>query len=132
MQQMSTEMVAREMYEELFNRGNVAVLDRYVDPAFVYRNPMRAVKGRQQIVDLVQAQRDAFGDFRMKVDFVVANDASVAVSWTVTGRHTKQFLTYPSTGRTIAFSGITIHRFENGRDVEAWSFSNMDEQLRNR
>ena len=122
--------IAREMYEELFNKANTSVLDRYVDPEFVYRNPMRAVKGRQQIIDLVQAQRDAFRDFRCTVDLIVADESNVAVSWTVSGIHEKQFLSYPPTGKPIRFSGITIHRFNRRRDIEAWSFSNMDEMLR--
>jgi len=124
-----TEAIVREMYEELMNKGNAEVLDRYVDPEFVYQNPMKPVKGRQQIVDLVEAQRRAFRNFRLNVDFIVIGESSAAISWTVTGIHEKEFFGYAPSGKEIRFSGITIHRFENGRSAEAWSYSNMTEAL---
>jgi predicted SnoaL-like aldol condensation-catalyzing enzyme len=55
--QRTNEDIAREMYERLFHDGDASVLDQYVDPAFVYQNPMKPVEGRQQIVDLVMLGR---------------------------------------------------------------------------
>lgn len=126
----SIKKIAHEMYEELFDHGNEKVLDKYVDPEFVYQNPMRPVKGRQQVIDLVQAQRDAFKDYRLSIDHIVADDECAAVAWTISGIHENDFLGFPPSGKEIKFSGVTIHRFENGRSVEAWSHSNMHEVFR--
>jgi predicted ester cyclase len=52
------------------------------------------------------------------VDLVVGNDSAVAVAWTIGGVHTQPFFEYLPSGRPIRFSGITLHRFENGRSVE--------------
>lgn len=123
------EVIAREMYEELFSKGNAAVLDKYVDADFVYQNPMNPVKGRQQIVDLVDAQKVSFEDYRLVVDRVVADQECVAVAWTITGKHVKDFFGYPATNKAISFSGITLHRFADGRSQEAWGYSNMHEVL---
>jgi steroid delta-isomerase-like uncharacterized protein len=121
------EKIAREMYERLFDKGDAAVLDQYVDAEFVYQNPMHPVKGRQQIVDLVAAQKEAFEGYRLTIDRVVGNDTTAAVSWTIDGKHVKPFFGHPPSGKQISFSGITMHRFENGRSVEAWSYSSMHE-----
>lgn len=129
MTQQTIESIAREMYERLFDRGDATVLDRYVDEAFVYQNPMQPVKGRQQIVDLVEAQEAAFADYKLTVDRVVGNAGEVAVAWTIEGVHVAPFFTYPPSGHPIRFGGITLHRFEGGRSVEAWSYSNMSEML---
>ncbi|WP_162248226.1 MULTISPECIES: ester cyclase [unclassified Sphingomonas] len=127
--QRTNEDIAREMYERLFHEGDASVLDRYVDPAFVYQNPMKPVEGRQQIVDLVNAQKAAFEDYSLTIDLVAGNDSAVAVAWTINGVHKRAFFDYPPSGRPIRFSGITLHRFENGRSMEAWSYSNMSEML---
>lgn len=131
-EQGPTQAIAHEMYEQLFNQGDNSVLERYVAEDFVYKNPMQDTVGRQQIVDLVQAQRDAFGGFRQNVDEAVVDreSQSMAVSWTVTGNFDNQFFDYKPTGKPIRFSGITLFKWKNGQAYEAWGFSNMDENLR--
>jgi steroid delta-isomerase-like uncharacterized protein len=126
-----TRAIAHEMYEQLFNQADTSVLEKYVSEDFVYRNPMQDTRGRQQIIDLVAAQREAFTDFRQNVDEVVVDkDApSMAVSWTVTGAHDKPFFGFPPSGKPIRFSGITLFLWKDGQAVAAWGFSNMHEML---
>ena len=127
-----TRPIAHEMYEQLFNQGDNSVLERYVSADFVYKNPMQNTVGRQQIIDLVEAQRHAFRGFRQHVDEVVIDkeSPSMAVSWTVTGTFERPFFAYQPTGKDIRFSGITLFKWKDGQAVEAWGFSNMDENLR--
>ncbi|EJL30846.1 ester cyclase [Novosphingobium sp. AP12] len=119
--------IAREMYEELFTNCNTAVLDQYVDEDFVYINPMKAVRGRQQIADLVDAQRESFEGFHLQVDDFFVSGDRIAVQWTITGKHVRDFFGTPASGGSIRFSGVTIHKFLNGRSVEATGYSNMHE-----
>jgi hypothetical protein len=34
--------------------------------------------------------------------------------------HTGEFMGMPATGRTVAATGMSLQRFENGKIVEAW------------
>ena len=126
-----TRAIALEMYEQLFNQGDNSILEKYVSPDFVYRNPMQDTKGRQQIIDLVDAQREAFSGFRQRVDDVAIDRerGAMAVSWTVTGVHEMPFFAYPASGAPITFSGITFFLWEKGQAVAAWGFSDMDGNL---
>jgi steroid delta-isomerase-like uncharacterized protein len=126
-----TREIAYEMYEGLFNRGDNSILEKYVSEDFIYKNPIQDTVGRQQIIDMVDAQRDSFRNFKQNVDAVVVDKdvASMTVSWTVTGIHEKSFFGYPPSGNAISFSGITYFQWRDGQAVTAWGFSNMSEML---
>jgi len=68
--------------------------------------------GRQQIVDLVNAQRAAFNNYSLTIDLFAGYDSAVAAAWTIDGVHKRPFFDFPPSGRPIRFSGTTFHRFE--------------------
>lgn len=59
----------------------------------------------------------AIPDLRVEIDGTSADGAKVAVSWTVTGRHTGPGLGIPPSGRPIHIEGLTWLEFEDGRVV---------------
>lgn len=40
--------------------------------------------------------------------------------WTATGTHKGAFMEIPATGKKVTNTGITIHRFRNGKVAESW------------
>jgi len=54
---------------------------------------------------------------------MVADDANVAIAYTLTGTHQGDFNGIAPTGKTIEVRGLQIGRFEDGKIVERWGSS---------
>ena len=108
--------------EEIFNRGNLEVIDELFAEDFVEDDPLPGVSGdREGFKELVRQAREAFPDLRTQVhDQIVAGD-KVVERWTTSGTHEGEFLGIPPTHRRVEFSGMDISRLENGRLVEHWT-----------
>jgi predicted ester cyclase len=116
--------LVRRFYEEVWDRGNVAVADDVFAPDYV-RNDLRPTEaepgpaGQKQIAG---AFRDAFPDLRFRVEIVVAEGDYVAARWTASGTHTGVWGDVEPTGRSVTFSGVNIFRFDDeGRVAEIWN-----------
>jgi len=66
---------------------------------------------------------NAFPDFNIEPEHMVAPDEDVAVAYTLTGTHQGEFLGVEPTGRTIEVRGVQIARFRDGQIVECWGSS---------
>jgi len=106
--------------EEVWNRKCVDQLEATHSADVVVHNPMLP----DQPVD-IDRYRDATEGFianmpDMNVEFhrFVAEDDMVAAHYTATGTHL-------SSGKKIAFSGITWYRFADGKVVENWWMYDM-------
>jgi steroid delta-isomerase-like uncharacterized protein len=50
----------------------------------------------------------------------IAEGDKVAACWTVTGTHQGELMGIPPSGKEVTFTGMTIHRFADGKIVENW------------
>jgi steroid delta-isomerase-like uncharacterized protein len=117
--------VLKQVKDELWNQGRTEVAQELFDARFVNHDPMRPdVQTRDQFVEYVIEVRTAFPDFRVTILDEIAEGDRVALRWEVTGRHQKEIMGIPATGRSISVSGMTIYRLAEGRVVECWW--NMD------
>ena len=63
----------------------------------------------------------AFSDLGLESHDEITEGDKVVTRFTLTGRHTGDFMGIPPTGRGFSGDGITILRFENGQCVERWA-----------
>jgi steroid delta-isomerase-like uncharacterized protein len=68
---------------------------------------------------------EAFPDFRVTVEAVIAQGNDVAVRWSASGTHLGESLGFPASNRPAAFRGITWLTFEDGRIVKGWDAWNQ-------
>jgi steroid delta-isomerase-like uncharacterized protein len=108
--------------QKFWNEQNVGGLDNTHSPDFIAHIPV--IPGNpfpfyvyKQVCLLHLA---AFPDLRITVDNIIAEGDKVAVRWTATGTHLGELMGIPASGRQIKFTGITIHRFADGKIVENW------------
>ena len=69
----------------------------------------------------VAAFLDAFRGLSARIEDQLKEGTKVVTRWTVTGRHEGELFGLPPTGREVTFTGIDIHRVENGCVVEEWT-----------
>jgi steroid delta-isomerase-like uncharacterized protein len=115
--------LAREMVEELFNRGNIDRADDFLSADFVEQEelPPGVPSGREGVKQLTAMMRAAFPDFRATVEDIVAESDKVVVRQTWSGTHTGgDFMGVPAAGGRISVGVIDIIRIEGGKFAEHW------------
>jgi steroid delta-isomerase-like uncharacterized protein len=111
--------IVRRLFDEGWNKGDLAVVDELVaaDAVSHHDGP---VTGREPWKESITLYRSFFPDLLYTIDDVIAADDKVVARWTAVGSDTVGFLGMPPTGRQAAVTGITIYRLAGGRLVEHW------------
>ncbi len=122
---MSTEnnkALIRRVYEETINRGNLALLDELISSDYVEHDPNypQPVRGAEGLKQYFQTFRTAFPDLHLAIEDMVGEGDTVAVRQTARGTHQGELFGIPPTGKQITVTGMTCHRFVNGKLVESW------------
>jgi predicted ester cyclase len=121
--------------EDGWNKGNLAVFDEYFAANVVWHHPTNPQKDREGLKKYVTAVRATFPDLHFTIDDLVAAEGDKYVGrWTLEGTDMGGSVAFstPPTGKHVKFTGMTIHRFEGGKVVEAWTeadFSGLSKQL---
>ena len=109
--------------QELFSKGDLDAVDRYLDPEFVNHDlPFPgAPSGREGMRLAAASFREALPDWHSDLDQLISEDDIVVERFTASGTHSgAPLLGVPATGKTITISGINIFRLAGGRIVERW------------
>ena len=121
---MSSEnkQIVRKLFNELFNKGKLAVADEIIAPNHVNHDPAtpnfgKGPEGEKQIVTLY---RNAFPDLQFKIDHIIDADDFVTTRYTSTGTHKGELRGIAPTSKTIRVEGVVIHRISRGRIAESW------------
>ena len=122
---MSTEQnkaLARQLVEELLNRGNMSAIDDLFAPDFVEHEelPPEIPPGREAPKLLFTMLRSAFPDFKATIEHLIAEGDMVVLHMTWTGTQKGEFMGVPPTGKSISIDVIDIIRIAEGQFVEHW------------
>jgi steroid delta-isomerase-like uncharacterized protein len=114
--------IVRRWMEEVWNRGNLAVLDELIGPDYVLHGAADpdAPRGPEGAKQITAAFRAAFPDMRGTIDDLIAEGDKVVCRWTAQATHQGSFAGVPPTQRPVTFSGIEIVRIAEGRIAEGW------------
>jgi steroid delta-isomerase-like uncharacterized protein len=113
--------IARRYLDDVWTKGNLAVVDELVTPNGISHDPISGdVQGVAALKAQVTEYRTAFPDLRFTVtDVLVAGDR-VCVRWTATGTHKAPLMGIPPTGKMHSVDGITVAQITQGKLVEQW------------
>lgn len=108
--------------QELFTKGDLDAVDRYLAPNFVNHDPPfpgvpEGPEGMRQAAALF---RQALPDWHSDLHQLVAEDDVVVERFTASGTHQGELMGAPGTGRTVALHGINIFRISDGKIAERW------------
>lgn len=125
---MTTDQQARNKHlveafiQELFTKGDLDAVDRYLDPGFVNHDPPYpyAPAGPDGMRQAAALFRAAMPDWRSEVHQLVAEGDTVVERFTASGTHRGELMGAAPTGRTVTLPGINIFRIEGDRIVERW------------
>ena len=118
--------LARRIFEELGNRGNMAVIPELVGSEFVnHQLDGHEVRGSEGMRRVVGEFRTAFPDVHVTVDDQIAEADIVVTRWTAAGTHRGPLGEVAPTGKRVKFSGISMMRFDNARLIEEWELADQ-------
>jgi predicted ester cyclase len=113
--------IARRYQEEVWGKGDLALIDELVAADFVdhslpagmdprFAGAKRAVKGAL----------DAFPDGQWTVEDLIAEGDKVVIRWKMQATHEHEFRGIAPAGKPVTVTGITILRIAGGKIVERW------------
>lgn len=119
---------------ELFERGNVAVVDDlYADDVVVgirRTGSAESVASRDDVKAIYREWNEAFPDLAVDINSETVEDGTVVAHVTLYGIHEGPFRGIEPTGNAVSVDGFHQRRVEDGRIVEAVSMVEMGELLR--
>ena len=115
--------IVRRLYDDAFGQGKLDLADQIIADGFVDHE--MPGQGRDAFKQAVTMFRAAFPDIKMTLDDAIVGEDKIAVRFTMTGTHQGEFAGIPATGKRVSIGGIDILRFENGKVVEHWGYSDQ-------
>jgi steroid delta-isomerase-like uncharacterized protein len=117
-------IAAQEQFTEGIVNGNFDVIDEVMADDVVDHDPAPfQEQGPEGFKKFFRYLSNAFPDFNIEPEHMVATDDDVAVAYTLTGTHQGEFLGVEPTGRAIEVRGVQIARFRDAQIVERWGSS---------
>jgi len=123
---MSTEQnkaLVRRYWEDVWNKGNLALLDELIATDFD-GHPLpgepdfgRGPAGQKQLVEMY---RTAFPDLRMTIEDMTAEGDRVVVRWIARGTQTGEMMGIPATGKPTTVTGMFLNRLAADKIAEGW------------
>ncbi len=116
----------RRVVEEVFNKGNMAVIPELIAPGYVYRSPMgMEFKGPDGFAQFVVMTRSAFPDVHMSVVDLFGEGEKLAGLFSISGTFAGSMGDVKPTGNKIEQKFAIFYRFENGKESEAVEIEDM-------
>jgi predicted ester cyclase len=126
--EQANKAVARRVFEEVFNKGDLAVISELFLPGHVGHSASRGPdsRGNEEFGRFVTRFRTAFPDIHATVEDQIAEGDKVVTRFTLHGTQkgelTSPFLgTIAPTGKEVTYTGIVIGRFVDGKIAESWA-----------
>lgn len=121
----SNENNIRRHVDEIWNKGNLDLVPELIAPDHI-AHPISGedTKGLEGFKELVVTSRNAFPDLKFTIESMVAEGDIVAVRYTATATFKNEYMGIKPTGKKVIRKDAIFHRFENGKQVEAWTFYN--------
>jgi steroid delta-isomerase-like uncharacterized protein len=118
--------IVRTYYDEVWTKGNLALVDTLMAPDYVNCDPATPapngeLHGREAFKGLVNTLRGAIPDMVMTIDNQVAEGNVVVSRWHATGTFLGELNGVPGTGQAGGTTGITITTFRNGEIVSDYA-----------
>lgn len=117
--------MVRQTFEEMWNRGNLAVIDTRFASDYLGHSSTE-IRGPAGAKQFTAAMHNAFPDAHYTVEDQIAEGDRVVTRWTARGTHEGEFQGISPSGKQTTITGITIFRIANGKMVESWTNTDLD------
>jgi steroid delta-isomerase-like uncharacterized protein len=121
---MSTETnkaTVHRMHEQVYKARRPDLIGEFFTEDFVGHNiGAPTINGLEELRAGIAAVLDAYPDFKLSLDDVIAEGDKVAARWTSRGTQQGELAGIPATGKLITQEGMVFYRMVNAQIAEAW------------
>src|SRR5207244_2343922 len=107
----------RRLLDEVWSKGNFAVLDELVEPNFKAEDPVIGISDKAGYIDVVKSYRTAFPDLRVEPVSIVTDGNFVCTRWIARGTNKGSFLGMPPSNKFAETKGLDMAEVRNGKFV---------------
>jgi len=115
----------RRVWEEVFNKGNLAIVPELIADDWIEHSPLGDIQGPEGFKQGTARMLTAFPDIHVTIDDIFADGDKVVTRFTATGTFKGEFGGITPTGKKLTFRGILITQWADGKEVEAWGAYDM-------
>jgi steroid delta-isomerase-like uncharacterized protein len=126
------EAVVRRFVDEVWNKGNLKLIDELLASDYVNHDPVNPTRGPDAERETIKKYRAAFPDCRLDIDDLISIGDRVVVRYHYSGTHEKPLEGIAPTGRHVTGPGLSIHKFVGNRIQEShnvWDALGLMRQL---
>jgi steroid delta-isomerase-like uncharacterized protein len=118
----SNKALIRRLFDEVFNRGAVEVIEELVAEHVLGHDAtsQEPKRGRASVKQVAILFRTAFPDADYPLLDLIAEGDKVVARWELRGTHLGRFMGVPPSAKPVYVTGIVIYRVENQQIVEYW------------
>jgi len=115
-------VIVRCVFEKVWNKGNLEVVDEVFATNYVFHGPANSgVRGPEGYKQHVTIYRTAFPDVQFTVEDMLTEGDKVAIHWTARGTHQGYLMGIAPTLKRGVVTGFSIVHIADGKIVEEWS-----------
>lgn len=115
-------LVIRRIFDEVWNNSDLSLVDEAYGPDYVAHvaGAPKDIEGPQQFKQFVALHGVLTSDLSFSVEDQIAEGDSVATRWTAVTVPATGLVNTPADTQEVKVTGISIHRFADGKIVESW------------
>jgi serine phosphatase RsbU (regulator of sigma subunit)/predicted ester cyclase len=122
--------LVRKFFEEVWSKGNVAVVDELLAPDFVDRSLLPGQgSSREGYKRSITEFRAAFSFADLTIENQIAEGDMVVTKFSTRCIHRGEFLGVPPSGEEATYSTIRIHRIVGDKITDEWSEGSLVEWI---
>jgi len=125
-----TREIVQRFIEEVWNKGNLAIIDELVDPGYIDHS--MPLPGPDGLKKWIQATSAAF-DHHTSIEDQATEEGLAALRISFRGTHRGEWRGITSQGKPVQTTGFRFYRVANGKIVEHWGYMDgvsMEQQLK--
>lgn len=121
----SAKEVAEEYANKIWNNKDIHFIDHSVNHDVRIHSLMGESRGIENMKAVIHAWLAGFPDLQVINDIIIGENDLVSVQWRAKGTHQGEFKGIEPTGKSVAYSGVTVYRIKENRIIEYWAYLDM-------
>ncbi len=117
--------IAEDYANTVWNAKEISVIDRLIHNDILIHSLLGDFRGTQAMKEVVQAWLKGFPDLSVKNEFIISENDLVSIQWSANGTHKGEFKGKKPTGKSVAYSGVTVYRIKDSKIIEYWAYLDM-------
>lgn len=122
------EALAHRFHMDIFQRGNLKIVNEIISPNFVMHNPMlpsEVKEGPEGVRKFAMATIDAIPDRQFIHEDTVVKGDKVLIRWNPAGKIIKEKFGIQSSDKPVIITGFDLFKIMDGKIVEMWQQFNF-------